>query len=426
MSRGRLGLLDVVCIGINGIVGTGIFRLPGRLAEHLGGASWLAFAVVGALLSVVALCFAELAGMFRVNGGPYAYARAAFGERAGFGVGWICWVTMVLGWSAVASGMPGYLAQFWPSLGQGAPAAAFVTGLVVALAAVNYVGIKPGAWTTNAFTMAKLVPLLVFVAVGALHVRWDSIAASAPVTPDSLGPAILLALFTLGGFENTPVPAGEAQRPERNMPRAVVGALLGATALYVGVQIVAIGTLPGLARSSKPLADAAGTFLGPTGASLMALGALISMIGFVAGSALLTPRYLQVLSADGFLPGALGRLHPRFGTPHVAIVTSAVFVVLCTQFLDFDRLVDLSVVGALVQYVATCAAIPVLRRKRPDAPRSWRLRGGPVIPLLGLSVSLLIAAQAEARDWAFAAGTLGLGVLLAAAWRARPSASVGG
>ena len=124
-------------------------------------------------------------------------------------------------------------------------------------------------------------------------------------------------------------------------------------------------------------------------------------------------------------PSPLGRLHRRFGTPHAAIVASAALVVLCTQFLDFDRLVDLSVIGALVQYVATCAAIPVLRRKRPDAPRSWRLRGGPVIPVLGLSVSLLIATQAEARDWAFAAGTLGLGALLTAAWRGRRAAGTG-
>jgi amino acid transporter len=425
VERRRLGLFDVVCIGINGIVGTGIFRLPGRLAEHLGAASWLAFAVVGVLLSFVALCFAEVAGMFRVNGGPHAYARAAFGERIGFGVGWICWVTMILGWSAVASGMPAYLGQFVPSLGEGPAAGAFVALLVGALAAINYAGIKPGAWTTNVFTVAKLAPLLLFVIVGAWFVRPDLAVVDRPVSAAGFAPAVMLALFTLGGFENTPVPAGEAKRPERHMPIAVVAALFGATGLYVAVQIVAIGTLPSLAGSTRPLADAAGAFWGPSGAALMAIGALVSMTGFVAGSALLTPRYLQVLAADGFLPGVFGRIHSRFGTPHVAIVVSAAFVVACTQVLDFDRLVDLSAVAALVQYVATCAALLALRRRRPEAARTWRLRGGPVIPVLGLLVSLLIATQAQARDWLFAAAALGVGVVLAAAWRSRAAMRAG-
>jgi len=414
----HLGLFDVVCIGINGIIGTGIFTLPGRLAGHLGAAAWVAFAIVGVLLVAVALCFAEVSSMFRRNGGPYLYARAAFGAPAGFCVGWICWVTMILGWSAVASGMLGYVAQFSPALADGASGGGLIVGLIAVLATINILGIKPGAWTTNVFTIAKLLPLLLFVAVGAVHVRAENLDPLWPSSTQGLGPAIFIALFTLGGFENTPVPAGETARPERHMPVAMIGALLGAAALYVAVQIVAAGTLPGLAGSDKPLADAAATFLGPTGAALMAAGALVSMTGFTAGSALLTPRYLQALADDGLLPAMLGRLHRRFATPHIAIGLSAGLVMVCTQTLDFDRLVDLSVVAVLVQYLATCVAIPVLRRKQPLEPRTWRLRGGPIIPGVGVLVALLFVAQSRVADWLFAGAALAVGVLIALASRA--------
>lgn len=391
--------------------------LPGRLAGHLGAASWIAFAIVGLLLSSVALCFAEVSSMFRVNGGPYVYARAAFGDWVGFSVGWICWVTMLLGWSAVISGMLGYVGQFVPRLAQGWPASVLVVSLVLALAVINYVGVKPAAWTTNLFTIAKLVPLLSFVIIGAFHVNAAHLDPMLPTKTAGLGPAILIALFTLGGFEVTPVPAGETDTPERHIPVAMIIALLGAASLYIVIQIVAVGTLPGLAGSTRPLADAAAVFLGPGGATFIAIGAVISMTGFVSGSALLTPRYMQALAGDGFLPRALGGPHPRFGTPHLAIIVSSAAVIVCTQTLDFHRLVDLSVVAALVQFGVTCAAVPILRRKRPEAERTWRLRGGVLIPITGLSVALLIAAQARARDWLFAAVALAVGLFLSVCYR---------
>ncbi|HEV8322669.1 MAG TPA: APC family permease [Myxococcota bacterium] len=413
----RLGTFDVLAIGVNAIVGAGIFRLPGRLAALLGPASWLAFLVCGVLLLFVALCFAEASGMFGQTGGPYLYARSAFGRVPGFAVGWVCWVTMVVSWAAVASGIQSYAGYFVPRLAGGLPGRALVTALVAALALINYYGIRPGALTTNLFTVGKLVPLALFVAVGAFHIRTGNLTPLWPTTARAVGPAVLVALFPLQGFEVAPVPAGETRDPERAMPIAVLGSLVGAVFLYVAIQIVACGTLPGLAASEKPLADAAATFLGAGGAALVAAGGLVSMVGFSAGTALVSPRYLVALADDGWLPAPLRRLHPRYGSPVAAIAVTCGLALAGVWLLPFDRLVDFSNISVILQYVATCLAVAVLRVRRPDAPRTWRLPGGLAIPLLGLAVSLGLAAQATWREALWTAGVIVAGAVVALASR---------
>ena len=221
-----LGLFSILCIGINAIVGSGIYRLPGRIAHHLGGASWAAFALVGVLLVAVGLCFAEAAGMFSSSGGPYVYTREAFGRTPAFVVGWMAWITMVLSWGAVAHGVTGYLAALVPWAADPGVARMVVVAMIAVPGMLNYYGVKPGAYATNVFTLAKLVPLVLFVVLGLPHVDWASIGVT-PVategeTPLGLfGAALFVALFAVQGFEVAPVPAGETANPRRNVPIAV-------------------------------------------------------------------------------------------------------------------------------------------------------------------------------------------------------------
>lgn len=432
-----IGLFSVLCIGINAIIGSGIYKLPGRLGYYLGPASWLGFALVGVLLVTVALCFAELASMFDATGGSYVYTREAFGTPVGFSVGWIAWVTGVTSWGAVANAIPGYLASFVPVVGTAAGAKVVVVVVIGGLGIINYFGVKPGAITTNLFTVAKVVPLLVFVLVGLFYVSADNLAlmpsaaavkgGSGGTVTAALGLAMFAALFPLQGFESAPVPAGETANPKRNVPIAVIGSLLGCAVFYVLIQVVAQGVRPAIATSAasaeepwsvRPLADAAETFLGSGGGALLSLGACISMIGYCSGAALVTPRYVLALAEHRLLPAPLARFHQRFESPHVAVAFTTVMSLVAGLALDFDKLVDLSNVAVIVQYVGTCAAVTRLRYLKPDQERTYRVPGGAwLVPLLGIAVCVLLAAQASWVEFAFSLVAIAIGGAIALATR---------
>ena len=411
MSRARpLGFFDVACIGVNAVVGSSIFLFPGRLAALLGPASILAFGLTALLLAPVALCFAELSARHDGHGGPYLYAREAFGPDAGFAIGWMCWMTEIVSFAAVADGVASYLGYFHP--GWTAPWAVKSTAafVIAVLAAVNYRGVKLGAWTTNVLTVGKLVPLALLVAAGLPRVSASALAPFAPHGLAPLGKACFLAYFAFQGFEVAPVPAGEVADARRVVPRAVLAALGLAAALYMLVQATAVGLVPALAASERPLADAAAAAFGAPGAALMAAGAVVSTIGFCAGCALGGPRYVAALGALGDLPAGLAALHERHATPHRAVLWTAGLSLAAALLLDFERLVDVGNVVVCAQYLATCAAVPALRR-RAGAGGGWALGA------LGCAATLWLGAQGDwAQIWA-ALGLLAAGFLARALWR---------
>jgi amino acid transporter len=397
----RLTLLDCVGIGINGIVGSGIFLLPVRVYAAAGGLSWTAWFLIGAVCLLVALCFGEVASMTTRSGGPYAYAREAFGETAGFAVGWMALASTLLGYAAVARGLGQNLGYLYAPLGQPGPQAALAWAVIGALGVLNWIGIKPGAHASNFFSVVKLVPLLLFVAVGLFACDWSHLSAPPPSGASpwrALQTASVAGLFACTGFEYVPVPAGETRDPQRAVPLALLGALTFSTLLYALVQIVLIGTHPDLAHAQAPLAEAARVFGGPAFGAMLSLGAALSSFGFCTGSALVGPRYFAALAEDGLLPKALARLSPRFGTPGVAICVVSLLAALLCSALDFDRLADVSVVALYFQYVPTCLAVIRLRKTRPDAPRLYRLPGGPTVPLLGTLGCALFFAGTHGDD----------------------------
>lgn len=389
--RRALTLFDVACIGVNAIVGSSIFLFPGRLAGLLGPASILAFGLTGLLLISVALCFAEAAGRFDGHGGPYLYAREAFGPTVGFGIGWMCWLTQIVSWAAVANGIAAYLGFLSPEFERVGVVKAIAGVVIVAMGAINYRGVKYGAWTTNVFTLGKLVPLALFIALGLPRVDVGNLAPFAPEGFKPLGAACFLAYFAFQGFEVVPVPAGECVRPQRNVPLAVVGALTFAAVVYMLVQLVAVGVNPDVASSTRPLADSAMLVMGTAGAGIVVAGSVLSMIGFNAGCALGGPRYLAALGIQGDLPARVALPHPQYGTPSLSIVLTTALALAAAMLLDFDKLVDVTNVVVCVQYVATCASVMILRRRGP-AP-GFRLPGGWLIPAAGIAATCWLGAQ---------------------------------
>jgi amino acid transporter len=414
-AQRRLTLLDCVGIGINGIVGSGIFLLPVRVYAQAGGLSWLAWLLVGLVCLLVALCFGEVASLTTRSGGPQAYARDAFGNATGFAVGWMAFASGLLGYAAVARGLGQNLSYLFPALAIERWQVLLAWLIVSGLGLLNWVGVRPGATASNLFSAAKLLPLFLFVGLGLFAV--DPGRLSAP-PPSGAGPlrALQLAgaagLFACTGFEYVPVPAGETRNPQRAVPLALLGSLLGATLLYALVQLVLTGTHPDLLHAKEPLAEAATRFAGGRVGALITLGAVVSSFGFCAGSALVCPRYLAALAEDGLLPKTLAEVHPRFGTPSLAIGLVALSGCLLATLLDFDRLSDISIVALFAQYVPTCLSVIALRRKLPAARRLYRLPGGPVIPLLATAGCLLLLSGMRLDDAVLSGAVLAAGLLL--------------
>lgn len=459
----QLGLFTVLCIGVNNIVGSGIYRKPSELARLLGGASWIAFAIDGLLLVTVALCFAAMATRHDEAGGPYLYARRAFGRWTGFVVAWTAWISMWAALAAAVTGIPGYLAVFLPGIDAEPASSLVAVVLVVLLAIVNCVGVRSAAGTATFLTVAKLLPLLLFVGFGLFAVDWSRLAwwpvtqsgaalPEGPATPAAaLGLALFAAFYPLQGFEVVPVPAGELKNARRDVPLAVTLSLVASAAFYCLIQIVAVGTAPDLATASadgsdrvRPLATAAATFLGPAGVKMIAAGACVSMFGFAAVTMFCAPRFLVALGSDGLLPKKFARHHPTRATPVTAVVVTAVAALLGTLFpliaaahhrlipdatpmdgaATFERLTALSNLAVLVQYATTCLAVITLAAHRPDGGLGFRLPGGRwPIPLLGLGACaflgyLITQDQTWLEQVVLFVAWVALGVLLAA-WTRR-------
>ncbi len=241
---------------------------------------------------------------------------------------------------------------------------------------------------------------------------WSRVTAPAHVEPSRLGEAALLLMFAYAGFENTAAPAGEYKNPKRDVPFALVTEIAIVTALYASVQLVAIGTLPSIATSQTPLADAARLFLGSWAGGLMTFGAVVSILGTNSGTVLAGPRYLYTLAEEGFGPRALARLHPRFGTPAFAIVAQTVVVLPLALSGTFTELAALSVIARLTTYVSTAAAVPVLRRKFSGAPSTFRIPGGPAIPIAACLVCVALAASATRKNLVAGALAIAAGAVL--------------
>jgi amino acid transporter len=291
------------------------------------------------------------------------------------------------------------------------------------LAALNVAGVRSGARTVNALTVAKMLPLLLFVGVGIFAADPSRFRVFALPPAAALQQASLLLVFAFGGFENANVPTEEVKDPRRHLPIALVVSIAVTAVLYVLIQVVALGTLPDLADSRTPLADAAARFLGSGGAALLTVGAVLSTLGSESALVLVGPRILYAFAKAGQLPRVLARVHSRFRTPHVAIVLFALVTWLSALSGSFAQLATVSAIARLVFSAATCAAVLVLRRRRPRAP--FRVPGGPVIPVLAVAISLWLLSGVNRAQASAGAIALAVGLSLYLAFGRRAASGAG-
>ena len=270
---------DLAAIVLNSIIGAGIFGLPAAVLALVGVYSLFAFLFCAFLVTLIILCFAEVSSRYTQTGGPYLYAREAFGPVVGFEVGWLMWIARLTAFAANCNLLIAYFGFFIPSLERGVSRAAAITIVVTVLTAINIIGVRDATILTNALTIAKLLPLVLFVVVGLFFIDSGRYALTAPPALGDFSVSVLLLVYAFTGFEMAAIPGGEARDPRRDLPWALLTAIAVVTVFYLLIQLIAIGTLPELAGSTRPLADAGGRFLGSLGAAIISAGALVSILG---------------------------------------------------------------------------------------------------------------------------------------------------
>lgn len=406
--RRTLTLTAVVALGINGVIGQGIFLMPGKAAAAMGPASVLALLTGAALCLLIALCFAEVGSRFQGTGGAYLYAKEAFGDFIGFEVGWMTCCVAVIAWSALSVGFTKVLGHFIPAVSSGLPQKLTAVGLMFGLAGVNIMGAKQGAAVSTFFSIAKLVPLAGFVLIGALAIDTAYFAPFAPHGVSApFAETTLLLLYPFVGFETLVVPAGEMADPKRSVPRALMIVMAIASLIYIAVLLVSIGTLESIAGHENPVAAAAEVVMGPIGGTIVAAGIVISVFGINAGAALVSPRRFYALGERGDLPAFLARVSPKTGAPVAAILTTTVLASVLAFSGSFEELAKLSVLARFMQYIPTCLAVLILRRRGPHD--GFRLPFGPALPVIAIGLCVWLMFNADSTKLLYGAYALIVG-----------------
>jgi len=401
--RSELTLFDVTNLVVGAIIGADIYVASSFGAGYLGLSSLLVWIVAGIIAIIIALCFAQCAALVPKVGGPYAYAKEAWGPFAGFIVGWSLWLAEWVSLAVFPVAFTQYLMFFLnlDSTYQIMVKAFFVASLI----ATNIVGVKAAGRTNDALTIIKLAPLIFFSGAGLLYMILQPTAAASNFSPffpkglGNFGLALVLIFWAYAGFEISTIPAEEIKDPSRTIPKAIILGISIVTIFYLTTNIVLFAVRPWsqLALDTTPLASATTTMLGRNlmlasmGGVIVGVGALISVAGSDESGMIGTSRLGYALAVDGLFPHIFAKIHPRFKTPYIAIAIQAITALTASIVGNLDMLIATSVFFMAIAYVATSASIFSLRRK--GLKPQFHLKGGLLIPSLGVIFSLYLISQ---------------------------------
>ena len=405
MDRDRPGLVraigrfDLTALVFNGVVGSSIFGMPAVLAALTGAWSPLAALLGGLGILAIVLCHAEVASRFREAGGTYLYAREAFGRAAGFQAGWLSFWIRATSMGANLNVFVNYLGELAPAAGRGAGRAAVMCAIAAFATALNVIGVRHGARTTDVFAVAKLLPLVLLIALGLTRISGEVLATQAVAAPDWTQ-AVLLLVFAYGGFEAALIPAGEMKDPRKDTAFALLAALAVIATVYMLVQLAVVGIVPGVAAQKAPVAAAFGVLLGAAGVTLASVAAMVSTYGWTVGAVLASPRILYSMAERGELPALLARVHPRFRTPDLSIYAFTIAGLAFGVSGGFAANATLSAIVRLVTYAMVCASLLVFRR-RADVEAAWFVvPAGPAVAAVALGFcAWLLSTRTFGQAW---------------------------
>ncbi len=388
---------DLVFLIINSVIGAGIFALPAKVFALSGVYSILAFLVCAFVMMVLILVFAEVSSRFEQTGGPYLYVHKAFGSVPAFIIGWLLMLTRLFSYATLINLMVLYLSFFSDTFNQSEVRIAmilFITGIITYF---NWIGIKNTAKVSNILTIAKLFPLLIFIIVGLFFIDFNNLKPGPMPNLKDFSAASLLLIFAFGGFEAGLVNSGEIVNPKKNLPFGLITAAAVIAGIYILIQIVSIGTLPDLANSDKPLADAATGFMGWWGGMFITIGAVISILGTLNVQILSGSRLPFALSEEDQLPKIFGKIHPKFATPYVSLLFFSGLVATVAIFWGFMNSLAVSVISRLLLYTLVCASLIKLRKNQPSTNTFFKIPYGNHFAIAGilLTIWLLSGTQSE-------------------------------
>src|SRR5437660_190089 len=388
---------------ISSTIGAGIFVLPAAMSRGLGPAAPVAFICCAIAMVLFVTCFAIAGSRVSLTGGLYAYVEVAFGRYVGFLAGILYFLTALGAVAGVVNVLASSIALVIPFLGTAVMRIVVMLAVYGGLVLINIRGVREGAGAVTVITFAKLLPLLLFICVGIFFIHPQNLTFTAWPSSKSLGDAVVLLMFAFVGIEVALIPSGEVKSPARTVPRSAYLALVITTIIYILIQLVAQGTLGVDLANHKdaPLAEAAATFLGNIGRTILLAGATISAFGFVTSDILSSPRMIFAFGRDGALPKWFAHVHPRYRSPDVAIITYAVLAFALSITGTFEKLAVLSNVAVLLMYLLCCAAcwFLVQRDVRADGAQPFNFPGMKIVPALAIVAIIWILTHATA--WEF-------------------------
>ena len=410
---------DLVLLLINNIIGAGIFGLPSSIYSLSGFYSIPALFVCAGVVFILVLNFAEVASRFQRTGGPYLYTLDAFGRWPAFVIGWLILITRLATYAALLNLLVTYLGYFSPVFQEEIfYRYVIIIGVTALLTLVNYRGVRNSTLLNNSLGVIKLLPLLVFIGAGLFFIQPELIQTDQPLPSWSdFSAAVFILVFAFTGFEATLVNTGEVRNPAKDIPFALIVAISFIAIFYGLIQVVSIGTLPGLAGSDKPLTDAAETFMGPTGAAFITLGAVISISGTLNAVMLVGSRVPYALSTEGQFPHFLSRLHPGFRTPVYSLLIFSGVSLLASLSGSFIYAASISVISKILILLTVCAALIRLRRTEEKEAAYFRLPYGYLWAIVGIAACIWLLFSADLGQLGSVLITTLIGLILYGVYR---------
>ena len=409
----NLGLWGIWMLVVNGLIGAGIFGLPGGAATLAGEYSVLVYAFCALLILPIILCFAELGSYFRGTGGPIRYGTLAFGPFVGFQGGWLYYVARLISFSANTVLLTDSIAYFISGASTGTGRIISLAVICLGLSVINVLGSIQSIRSMTLFTVIKFA-VLILLPLGGFIILGSAVIPSfvSPIPPsENLGAATLLLIYAFIGFEGVAIPAGEAKRPERDIPLGLLLGLAVVAVLYMVIQLVSQAAVPNLVNSKTPLLDVSASLFGPVGAIVLMVGVAASVLANLLSSMFSATRVTYALSLEKSLPSWFGEVHSRYLTPANSVVFFGLAAFLLAVFGSFTVLAAMTVLSRLFLYGMSCAAIPKLRSQFRGEGR-FILKGGYTIPVLGIGACLWLMLQVSFQSVWLTAIFVGIGSLL--------------
>ncbi|MDO5294423.1 MAG: APC family permease [bacterium] len=395
-KKKKFGLFSIVLLGINSIIGSGIFLMPGKAYVLMGTQSLWVYLFITLLAGSMALCFAEAAGYFKSNGAAYVYVKEAFGNLPGFEVGVMKYLVQIVAWATMAVGFVTALSAIWPAAGTGMTKNIIICVLLIGLGIVNYIGVDLTKHINNIATVGKMIPLVLFIAVGIFFIKGGNYSSGsvAGITVGKFSETAILVFYAFTGFEAIATASEDMENPKKNIPLAILIAFCTVSIVYFMIQFVSIGILGStLGATSTPVVEAMShTILGSAGSAIVTAGTLISIGGINIAQSFYAPRGLSALGETHMLPNIVCKTSKR-GTPGIAIIISVAIALPVALSGSFTTLAAISVITRFTQYIPTCLSILVFRKRGMES--AFKVPFGPVIPVLATIVSLWLLYNAD-------------------------------